>query len=108
MMSLGFQSISFSQNGWFWQNPLPNGNTLNSVKFVNAQTGIAVGDLGTILRSTNGGESWEQYNTNFLNQIFSLAYSDQNKVFAVGDDGLVIKSTNSGVAWERISIGTND
>ena len=32
-----------NQGGWFWQNPLPQGNTLNSVKFVNLSVGWAVG-----------------------------------------------------------------
>ncbi len=33
---------------WFWQNPLPQGNTLRSVKFISPTTGWAVGDYGTI------------------------------------------------------------
>ncbi len=45
-------------SGWFWQNPLPQGNTLRAVHFVNATTGTAVGEAGTILRTTDGGSSW--------------------------------------------------
>ena len=41
---------------WFWQNPLPQGHALHAVHFVNATTGTAVGDFGTILRTTDGGE----------------------------------------------------
>jgi hypothetical protein len=36
-------SLSANQGGWFWQNPLPQGNTLNSVKFINLSVGWAVG-----------------------------------------------------------------
>ena len=42
-------------SGWFWQNPLPQGNRLNSVCFTDANTGTAVGSAGTILRTTTGG-----------------------------------------------------
>jgi hypothetical protein len=42
-------------SGWFWQNPLPQGNWLNGVSFTDANTGTAVGSGGTILRTTDGG-----------------------------------------------------
>ena len=43
-------TISFQINAqWFWQNPLPQGNNLNAVEFVDANTAWAVGDAGTIL-----------------------------------------------------------
>jgi hypothetical protein len=50
VFSLGlFFSISFQINAqWFWQNPLPQGNTLFSTFFVNSNTGWAVGEAGTI------------------------------------------------------------
>jgi len=107
-MSFGIHSVCFSQNGWFWQNPLPNGNTLNSVKFINTQIGFAVGNSGTILKTTNAGEDWTMYNSNFTNDIQSLAFPNTNIVFAVGTDGLLIKTMNSGASWETISIGTSD
>lgn len=49
-------ATNFTQ--WFWQNPLPQGNVLNSVEFINSNTGWAVGDKGTILKTTNGGINW--------------------------------------------------
>ena len=50
--------MTFAQSGWFWQNPLPQGNTLWGVSFTDANTGTAVGGSGTILRTTNGGVAW--------------------------------------------------
>jgi len=108
ILCICFQSISYSQNGWFWQNPLPQGNSLNSIIFVNAQTVIAAGYWGTILRSTDAGENWSLYNSNFTNGINSVAYTNENNIFAVGSDGFIIKSVNTGLDWERLSIGTNE
>jgi len=59
----------FSRSGWLWQNPLPQGNTLCAVKFTGANTGTAVGQLGTILRMTTGGvvaadQNPKSHNTN--------------------------------------------
>jgi len=49
-------AIAFAQ--WKWQNPLPQGNYLSCVKFVDANTGYAVGSGGTILKTTNGRVKW--------------------------------------------------
>jgi photosystem II stability/assembly factor-like uncharacterized protein len=46
------------QAWWFWQNPKPTGNTLRSVCFIDSTTGYAVGDLGTLLKTTDGGLNW--------------------------------------------------
>jgi len=50
--------VSFAQSGWFWQNPLPQGNTLNAVAVLDPQNAIAVGNSGTILRTTDSGATW--------------------------------------------------
>src|SRR6266487_1622861 len=47
-----------SGSQWHWQNPLPQGNTLRGASFVDANTGTVVGDYGTIVRTTDGGNSW--------------------------------------------------
>ena len=41
---------------WFWQNPLPTGNTLSSVQFVSSEVGWAVGGalIGLIIGLDNG------------------------------------------------------
>jgi len=40
---------------WHWQNPLPQGNNLRGASFVDANTGTVVGEYGTIVRTTDGG-----------------------------------------------------
>jgi len=51
-----FFSVSFQINAqWFWQNPLPQGNNLYSVDFIDSDLGWTVGSYGTILKTTNGG-----------------------------------------------------
>ena len=48
------QQEASEPSGWFWQNPLPQGHTLNGVSFADANNGTAVGVGGTILRTTEG------------------------------------------------------
>lgn len=97
-----------SQSSWFWLNPLPQGNDLNAIKFADSQTGIAVGNLGTILKSTNGGNNWNLIYTGYQNSFYSLAFIDANTGFIAGADGLILKTTNKGDSWDQISSGTTD
>ncbi|HEY5499613.1 MAG TPA: YCF48-related protein [Bacteroidales bacterium] len=48
-----------AQTGWFWQNPLPQGNSLYGVEFISSTEGWAVGANGTILKTSDGGASWQ-------------------------------------------------
>jgi hypothetical protein len=60
-------TISFQINAqWEWQNPLPQGNTLKSICFINTNVGWAVGEYGTIWETTNGGVTFiEDEENNF-------------------------------------------
>ena len=49
-----------SDHGWLWQNPLPQGNSLYSIHFApDHETGFAVGDDRTILKTEDGGFTWK-------------------------------------------------
>lgn len=49
--------VRVGTSGWFWSDPLPQGNDLSDLDFV-GQRGYAVGGGGTILRTDDGGLSW--------------------------------------------------
>src|SRR5262245_33122667 len=50
--------------GWQWQNPLPQGNSINSIRFTpDKRHGWATGGDGVVLRTTNGGFDWEPQET---------------------------------------------
>src|SRR5229473_3060890 len=44
--------------GWFWQNPFPQGNDLNAVAAIDTDTMVAVGNLGAVVKTTDGGLTW--------------------------------------------------
>jgi hypothetical protein len=44
LIILFFPLIASAQTGWFWQNPMPHGNKLSSVYFVDINTGWTVGN----------------------------------------------------------------
>ena len=71
-------SCSASHAQWFWIKPLPQGNRLQSVHFINNNVGFAVGYRGVILKTTNGGVSWEFQTT--------IATNDLSSVYFVNND----------------------
>ncbi len=93
-----FTSSSNSQSGWVWQNPLPQGNTLNSVFFVDTLNGFAGGNCGTLLRTTNGGLNWSFISLEGNPDIISIYFVNPNTGYAVGG-GLILKTTNTGLSW---------
>jgi photosystem II stability/assembly factor-like uncharacterized protein len=44
---------------WDWENPLPQGNTLQSILVQDAFTAVAVGNRGTVVRTQDGGQTWQ-------------------------------------------------
>ena len=88
-----------SQQGWFWQNPLPQGNTLLSFHSINASTGWAVGEFGTILKTTNGGTNWTILSSGTTTDLNSVYFINANTGTAVGLMGTVLRTTNGGINW---------
>jgi len=103
----------FSQSGWFWQNPKPQGNDLNDASFINSSTGWFAGNLGTLIKTTDGGISFtkleQNVDRNYLNiKFFDIytGYIGGRNVLpngAISHGHFILKTTNSGVNWFSIS-----
>ena len=60
-------------SGWEWQNPLPQGNTINSIRFAaDKKHGWAVGSDGAILRTRNGGFEWDAQLSPAITTLYGL------------------------------------
>ena len=98
-----YTQINFAQTGWYQLNSGTNLN-INCVHFLNANSGIAGADLGTILKTTNGGENWSMINTSVFDPITSVFMSNAN-VYLAGTNSKVFRTTNGGVSWDTTGIG---
>ncbi|MDD5087949.1 MAG: YCF48-related protein [bacterium] len=77
----------FSQaQNWQWQNPLPTGNSLSDVVFVNENTGWIVGGSGTILHTTDGGATWTFQESGTGSGLAEICFRDSQQGFAVGGE----------------------
>ncbi len=92
-------SLSIGQASWEKLFPYPTSITLASPFFINKNTGWIVGESGTILKTSDGGNSWISQNStvnSFLNSSFFL---NANLGFACGFGGTILKTTDGGVNW---------
>jgi photosystem II stability/assembly factor-like uncharacterized protein len=95
---------TFAQQGWYWQNPLPQGNRLRSVIFTNAKTGTAVGARGTILRTTDGSVTWMEQS--MAATLMVVSFAKVNEGIVVGDGGTILHTSDAGVTWKAQTSGT--
>ena len=91
----------FAQPEWRWLNPLPQGNDLKCIKFVNNSIVYACGNVGMILKSTNSGVNWSILNCPTSDNINRLTFINTNTGFAITNTGLILKTTNGGINWEN-------
>ncbi|WP_438480140.1 beta strand repeat-containing protein [Oleiharenicola lentus] len=90
-----------TEAGWKWRSPLPTGNGLTRVKFVNGQF-IAGGIRGTLLTSADG-LTWTQRPVAANNNLLSVAYGNGLYVM-IGSLNAVFTSTD-GINWQPGSTG---
>src|SRR5215471_13831403 len=96
----GQTSGSSFTSGWVWQNPLPQGHHLESVAFLDPDTLVAVGQYGTVLKSTDAGLNWTIQNP-AIHSLFAVTFSDALTGTAVGVNGTIVRTADGGVTWER-------
>jgi len=87
---------------------------LYDIDFTDAQTGLAIGQDGLIIKTGDGGKTWKQVKLELPLQewqaaqphLFSMSRgTDPNKVWAVGPVGTIIHSQDGGETWENLSLG---
>lgn len=91
---------------WFWQNPLPQGNSLQSVSFISKNVGWAVGVLGSIIKTTDGGKNWQLQKCGVPNYLFSVSFADSINGTIVGQFGIILNTRDGGITWQIQSSGT--
>jgi photosystem II stability/assembly factor-like uncharacterized protein len=96
---------------WQWKNPLPTGNYLNRVQFSDSTTAYAVGNYGTILKSTNRGLDWKVQKSGTILDLNSLSIIDNDTIYVCSKNLNVFKTTNGGKTWVNVfnkSISSNE
>jgi photosystem II stability/assembly factor-like uncharacterized protein len=75
---------------------------LRSICFTDENTGIIVGDSGTILKTTDGGLTWSSISSGTTKNLNSVDFPNALTGFAVGNSGTIIKTIDGGSSWTSI------
>ncbi len=97
----------FSQPGWVSVNSGTIVN-LNSIYFVDENNGFAVGEAGTVLKTTNGGTSWTSATTTPTENLNAVHFFNLNDGVIAASGGVIFRTTNGGTTWSSVPTGVSD
>ncbi len=103
--------ISSDDGGANWrQVEVPTRAMLTAVTFVNNDVGIAVGHDSVILRTTDGGETWDLVYSAPEDEapFFDVWFADADNGVAIGAYGSHFRTADGGLTWDFEPIGETD
>jgi len=88
--------------------PLTKISALNGIWMYNENIGWAVGDNGTILKTTDGGNKWITVNTPINMSFKRVRFYDLDTGYAISNNGHIIKSLDGGESWFTLATPVTD
>lgn len=100
LLAMPYTSAS-QDEGWRWQNPYLQGNALRSM-VMNGLNGWAVGEKGTVMRTTNGGLDWEMVNLGTSETLMSVYMNTvSGDGWIAGANGAIFYTPDGGNTWVK-------
>ncbi|MBA3032251.1 MAG: sialidase [Gammaproteobacteria bacterium] len=106
----GYIFVSDNEGDLWRLTPTATDATLTSVAFADVQLGLAVGHDATILRSVDGGSSWQKVFSDVeqLRPLLRVMFIDKQRAIAVGAYGAYFESMDGGATWTERKISEED
>jgi len=103
-------SFGLSAQNWTWApQTSPVTKNLNDVYFIDNLTGWAVGDSGTVINTTNGGQAWTVQTSGTTLNLTNVNFIDAMNGYAVGgflnNGNVALKTIDGGANWSAITVG---
>ncbi|HRH61162.1 MAG TPA: YCF48-related protein, partial [Chitinophagaceae bacterium] len=103
--SIFFLAITFSASAQWSQVASPTKSNLNDIEFYKSRYGFAVGEDGVVLRSKDGGQTWELAASPEKTNLTSVTVLDSVTIFVTTSsypDASVYRSVNAGNSWKKV------
>ncbi len=80
--------------------------TLTGVHFHDRETGWVVGHDALILRTRDGGKTWEEVYSDPEDErpLFDVWFDDADRGLAIGAYGLMLRTTDGGTSWDLLEL----
>ncbi len=93
---------------WDEVNNPSGGIRLNGIHFINANTGVIVGNGNLVMTTTNGGLNWSIPNQGGLTgHFYDVTMLDSNTIITAGEGGKIYRSTNFGQNWQSYTYASD-
>lgn len=92
---------------YHWSNPNPAPHELFGIYFIDSLTGWTVGNFSTLLKTTDGGETWFPQTVAVKSTLRKVQFVDKNNGWIVGGEettpsfGSVLLTTDGGENWSN-------
>lgn len=100
MESVDMEEFNVVQEGLFR-------GKLNDMLFLDSNTAIAVGEAGSIVKTTDKCASWTRLESGTSGRLWGITKTPSGNLFAVGDHNILLKSIDGGSSWALITGGFN-
>ncbi|MBD3160818.1 MAG: hypothetical protein GF346_01590 [Candidatus Eisenbacteria bacterium] len=104
LLSAAAVGAAFAEYTFRWANPIPQGNWLTALAFENDAVAYAVGNKGTVLATTDGGETWTDRTAwpEVEADLHDLVILAPGELLAAGDPPGLFRSLDGGMTWSPI------
>lgn len=112
LLALILATVSAFPQGWFVQTTFTPAQSLQVIRFYDANTGYCTAPLYNsstynIHKTTNAGQNWTDQNSTYTSMRFmAMSIVSPDTVYISGNNGIIIKTVNGGVNW--MTLPTND
>ena len=89
---------------WVVETQVSIGGPLHDVSFADKNNGWAVGAGGTILHTSDAGETWCVQNSEVTSELTHVYAVDSNRIWVAGNLDRLLTTTNGGEAWNYIDL----
>jgi len=80
--------------------------------FLNENIGFIIGgrsgNNGVILKTVNGGISWEELTINSFSAVYGIYFTSANKGYFSNFEGEISKTIDGGATWKKVPSGTSN
>ncbi|MBK7868093.1 MAG: hypothetical protein IPJ75_14575 [Ignavibacteriales bacterium] len=105
MALLILSKVILPQKGVEVLQPSPIANIITDLVILNKTTAWASGTLGSVMRTTDAGQSWQTLRAGEDVWLNSIAAVDLNNVWVLGQDSILTSTSDGGKTWKNEKIG---
>ncbi|MEL6591971.1 MAG: YCF48-related protein [Bacteroidota bacterium] len=101
--------LKTSDSGLSWDFTEARREFFSDIDFPSSQVGYAVGRTGTILKTTDQGETWTRLRNGNLvfnpaHRYHAIDFVDNEIGYVAGDNGVLMKTTDGGKSWQKVAL----